>query len=186
LIAEKFSLWLVRDLDGDLKADQKILIDSTYGGGGMVEHSPNGLWRGLDNWYYNAKSTQRYRPVNGEWIKQETEFRGQWGISHDNYGRLHYNYNWSQQSADLVPPNYLSRNPHHTPTTGIDHGLTLDRRIYLVRANPAANRGYIEGTLDEAERLREFTSASAPWFIEAGLCRMNFRAMYSFASRWET
>jgi len=162
LVAEKYPLWFAQDLDGDLRADKKVLIDSAYGGPGLVEHSPNGLWRGLDNWYYNAKSTARYRPKNGEWIKQQTEFRGQWGISHDNYGRLYYNYNWSQLHADLVPPNYLSRNPHHAPTTGIDHGLTLDRRIYPVRANPAVNRGYIEGTLDEAGRLREFTSASAP------------------------
>lgn len=162
LIAEKYPLWLAKDLDGDLKADHKVLIDSTYGESGLIEHSPNGLWRGLDNWYYNAKSSHRYRPANGQWIKQETEFRGQWGISHDNYGRLYYNYNWSQLHADLVPPNYFNRNPHHTPTTGIDHGLTLDRRIYPIRENPAVNRGYIEGTLDSTGRLKEFTSASAP------------------------
>lgn len=163
LVAERIPLWFVEDQDGDLKADRKILIDSTYGGQGMPEHSPNGLWRGLDNWYYNAKSTFRYKRSGNTWIKDTTEFRGQWGISHDDLGRLYYNYNWSQLHADLVPPNYLNRNKNHQPTTGIDHGLTIDRRIFPARPNPATNRGYIEGTLDSEGKLLEFTSACAPF-----------------------
>lgn len=163
LVAENIPLWYVEDTDGDLKADRKTLIDPTYGGRGLPEHSANGLWRSMDNWYYNAKSSYRYRMVGGEWIREETEFRGQWGICHDDAGRLFYNYNWSQLHGDLVPPNYLSRNVHHTPTSGIDHGLTLDRRIYPIRSNTAVNRGYVPGTLDEEERLIEFASACAPF-----------------------
>lgn len=163
LIAEKKPLWLVKDLDGDLVADHKILLDSTYGGQGLPEHSPNGLWRNIDNWYYNAKSVLRYKfGTDEQLITDTTEFRGQWGISHDDAGRLFYNYNWSQLHADLIPPNYFSRNPNHIATTGIDHGLTLDRRVYPVRPNPAVNRGYIPGTLDEEGKLQEFTSACAP------------------------
>src|SRR5690606_8510798 len=164
LLAENQALWLTRDNDGDLRADEKILLDSTYAGGALVEHSGNGLWRGIDNWYYNAKSRLRYRFIDGEWRRDSTEFRGQWGISHDDAGRLYYNYNWSQLHADLVPPNYLSRNPNHTPTSGIDHGLTLDRRVYPIRDNPAVNRGYIPGTLDEEGRLLEFTAACSPLY----------------------
>jgi len=163
LIAENEALWLTQDLDGDLKADTKVLLDSTYAGSAMPEHSGNGLWRGVDNWYYNAKSRLRYRLINNLWIRDSTEFRGQWGISHDDQGRLFYNYNWSQLHADLVAPNYLSRNKNHTPTTGIDHGLTIDRRIYPIRSNPAVNRGYIPGTLDDQRRLLEFTSACSPF-----------------------
>ena len=85
-------------------------------------------------------------------------------MSHDDEGRLYYNYNWSQLHADLIPPNYLSRNGYHTPTTGIDHGLTNDRRIYPIRPNPAVNRGYIPGTLDEEGRLLEFTAACSPLY----------------------
>ena len=68
LVAENIPLWHVSDTDGDFKADTKTLIDSTYGGHGMPEHSANGLWRGMDNWYYNAKSKYRYRNIGGEWI----------------------------------------------------------------------------------------------------------------------
>lgn len=163
LVAEQFPLWFVPDEDGDLKADRKILIDSTYGNTGMPEHSPNGLWRGMDNWYYNAKSTFRYAWSGKRWIKDSTEFRGQWGISHDDYGRLYYNYNWSQLHGDLVPPNYLGRNKNHIATSGIDHGLTIDRKIFPIRPNLATNRGYIGGTLDESGKLLEFTSACSPF-----------------------
>lgn len=162
LIAQNGSLWLAQDLDGNLKADTKTLIDSTYANNGLPEHTDNGLWHGMDNWYYNVKSRLRYRLSDGKWQRDSTEFRGQWGISHDNEGRLFYNYNWSQLHADLVPPNYLSRNKNHTPTTGIDHGLTIDRRIYPIRPNPAVNRGYIPGTLDSTGRLLEFTAACSP------------------------
>lgn len=164
LVVENQALWLTQDTNNDLRADTKILIDPDYAGGALVEHSGNGLWRGVDNWYYNAKSRLRYRLVEGQWRRDSTEFRGQWGMSHDDQGRLYYNYNWSQLHADLVPPNYLSRNKNHTPTSGIDHGLTIDRRVYPIRANPAVNRGYIPGTLDEQGRLLEFTAACSPLY----------------------
>ena len=162
LIAENGALWLTKDLNGDLKADSKTLIDKDYAGSGLPEHAGNGLWRSVDNWHYNAKSRFRYRSMDGMWQRDSTEMRGQWGMSHDDKGRLVYNYNWSQLHADLVPPNYLSRNKHHTPTTGIDQGLTVDRRVYPIRPNPAVNRGYIPGTLDKKGSLLEFTAACSP------------------------
>lgn len=169
LVAENKALWVTQDLDGDLKADTKVLLDSTYASSGNPEHSDNGLLRNVDNWYYNAKSKIRYKYSDGEWIRELTEFRGQWGISQDDEGRLFYNYNWSQLHADLVPPNYLARNPNHSPSTGIDFGVAQDRRVYPIRATPAVNRGYIPGVLDENQRLMEFTAACSPWVFRSTL-----------------
>ncbi|TAE32590.1 MAG: dehydrogenase [Cytophagales bacterium] len=163
LVVENGALWLTKDTNSDLKADTKTLIDKDYAGSALPEHAGNGLWRGMDNWYYNAKSRFRYRfNADGTWQRDSTEFRGQWGISHDDRGRLLYNYNWSQLHGDLVPPNMLSRNPHHTPSTGIDHGFSIDRRIYPLRSTRAVNRGYIPGTLDKQGRIQEFTAACSP------------------------
>lgn len=169
LVAENNALWLTEDLDGDLVADTKILLDSTYAANGIPEHSDNGLMRALDNWYYNAKSKLRYKLQNGDWQRDITEARGQYGINQDDQGRLIYNYNWSQLHGDLVPPNYFSRNPNHEASTGIDHGLTLDRRVYPIRPNPAVNRGYIPGTLDEQGKLLEFTAACSPTVFRSTL-----------------
>lgn len=163
LVVEEEALWITKDADGDLKADSKTLIDPDYAGSQLPEHSGNGLWRGTDNWYYNAKSRLRYRMESGKWRRDSTEFRGQWGLSHDDAGRLYYNYNWSQLHADLVPPNYLTRNKNHTPVTGIDQGLTLEKRVYPIRPTPAVNRGYIPGILDDEKRLKEFTAACSPF-----------------------
>lgn len=162
LVSENTALWVTKDLDGDLKADTKVLLDSTYASSGNPEHSDNGLLRNVDNWYYNAKSRLRYKYQDGEWIRDSTEFRGQYGISHDDQGRLFYNYNWSQLHADLVPPNSLSRNPNHTTSTGIDHAVSMDRKVFPVRSTPAVNRGYIPGILNDDLRLVEFTSACSP------------------------
>ena len=169
LIAENNSLWITQDLDGDLKADTKELLDPSYSSNGIPEHSDNGFVRNVDNWYYSAKSRLRYRFRDGAWQRDSTEFRGQWGITQDDQGRLIYNYNWSQLHGDLVPPNYLFRNANHKPNSGIDHGLTIDRRIFPVRPNLAVNRGYIPGTLDEQGKLLEFTSACSPVVYRAGL-----------------
>lgn len=169
LVAENLALWVTQDLDGDLKADTKVLLDSTYAASGNPEHSDNGLLRNVDNWYYNAKSSLRYKYQDGEWIRDSTEFRGQWGISQDDQGRLFYNYNWSQLHADLVPPNYLRRNPNHNPSTGIDHGVAQDRRVYPIHPTPAVNRGYIPGVLDENKKLMEFTAACSPYIFRSTL-----------------
>lgn len=174
LVAENNALWITYDDDGDLVADRKELFDPTYAANGIPEHSDNGLLRNIDNWYYNAKSKLRYRQINGEWIRDITEERGQYGISHDDYGRLIYNYNWSQLHGDLVPPNYLNRNLHHMPSSGIDHGLTLDRRVYPIRPNLAVNRGYIPGTLDEGGHLLEFTAACSPLVFRSPLFSENY------------
>lgn len=169
LVVDDWKLWITKDTNGDMVADSKELVDSTYAGTRLPEHSGNGLWRGMDNWFYNARSVLRYKYEDGRIIRDSTEFRGQWGMSHDDEGRLFYNYNWSQLHADLVPPNYLNQNRNHSPTSGIDHGLTLDRRVYPIRANLAVNRGYIPGTLDENGRLLEFTAACSPYVYRSYL-----------------
>lgn len=162
LIAENNSLWITQDIDGDLRADSKVLLDSTYSANGIPEHSDNGFVRNVDNWYYSAKSSLRYRFQNTTWERDSTEARGQYGIFQDDQGRLIYNYNWSQLHGDLVPPNYLFRNSNHTPSTGIDHGLSIDRRVYPIRPTLGVNRGYVPNTLDSTGKLQEFTSACSP------------------------
>ena len=87
LIAEDKPLWFAQDRDGDLVADRKMLVDPDYALD-SIEHSANGLVRAIDNWIYNAKEGHRYRRQGNEWIRGETEKRGQWGICQDDFGRL--------------------------------------------------------------------------------------------------
>ena len=156
-----YKLWFARDTDGDGKADRTELVDAAYGTGN-VEHGPNGMTRAMDNWIYNAESQYRYRFVSGVLIKQRTEFRGQWGMTQDNYGRLFYDVNNSQLLGDFAPPNYMSRNPHHRTSAGLNLAVATDQRVFTIRMNTAVNRGYLTNVLDPSGKLHVFSSSCSP------------------------
>lgn len=147
------------DESGLIKAGAVTVVDETYAEGGNPEHKPNGLLRGLDNWYYNAKSDTRYRKVAGKWIKEKTEERGQWGIAQDDYGRLVTNTNSNLVSVEGIAPGLRVRNPHYTFRTSTNATIK-DQRLWSSRMNPGVNRGYMEGTLDKEGHLLKPTAAS--------------------------
>jgi mono/diheme cytochrome c family protein len=161
LYVSDYKLWFAQDTDGDGKADGTALVDDAYGSGN-VEHGPNGLLRAVDNWIYNAESQYRYRFVSGVLIKQRTEFRGQWGMTHDNYGRLFYNVNNSQLLGDFAPPNYMGRNPHHRTSAGLNLAVATDQRVFTIRMKTAVNRGYLTNVLDATGKLYVFASSCSP------------------------
>nr|WKN36185.1 c-type cytochrome [Tunicatimonas sp. TK19036] len=160
LYAEPPNLWFVENNNDS--PGKKTLIDTAYAVGGNVEHQPNGMLRGMDNWYYNAKSKKRYRLQEGKWISEETEFRGQWGMAMDDEGRLFYNTNSNQLRGDLVPPSTMSRNPDLRYKEAANRQIVKDQRVYPVRPTPGVNRGYKEDVLDEEKRLTTFTAACGP------------------------
>ena len=102
LVAEPPRLWFARDTDGDGKADTRELIAEDYasqddprlGERANPEHASNSPTWALDNWVYSANHTTRYRWKGGtNWLREPTLFRGQWGLSQDDLGRLFYNSN---------------------------------------------------------------------------------------------
>ncbi len=143
------------------QAGKMTAIDDNYAGTGNVEHRSNGMMRGLDNWFYNAKSNARYREIDGKWVKETTDFRGQWGISQNNYGRLFYNENWFGMKADQLMPNLLARNPNFPKSTGTATNISYRDKIFPARINPGVNRGG-EGDLDEKGYLTAVTAACGP------------------------
>jgi hypothetical protein len=145
------------------QAGKMTVIDENYAGTGNVEHRSNGLMRGLDNWIYNAKSNARYREIDGKWVKQSTDFRGQWGISQNNYGRLFYNENWFGMKADELMPNLLSRNLNFPKSIGNAVNISYRDKIFPARITPAVNRGG-EGDIDEKGYLTAVTAACGPVF----------------------
>ena len=56
LIGEPPNLWLMKDTDGDLKADTKDLVVNTYGNpNGGIEHNANSLFWAMDNVMYSSE-----------------------------------------------------------------------------------------------------------------------------------
>ncbi|MFD3002404.1 c-type cytochrome [Pontibacter toksunensis] len=160
LVAEPPYLWYYEINNG--KPGKKTLVDDAYAVGGNVEHQPNGLFRAMDNWIYNAKSTKRYRKVGDKWLIEPTHFRGQWGITQDNYGRLYYNTNPSNVLGDYFAPGFGATNKNQRGVAGYNERIVANNKVYPIRPTPGVNRGYMEGVLDDSLRLVNFTAANGP------------------------
>jgi mono/diheme cytochrome c family protein len=165
LYAEPPNLWFVEIVND--KPGKKILVDSLYADDGNVEHQPNGLLMNIDNWIYNAKSHFRYQRKNGVWIKEPTTYRGQWGITKDNFGRLYYNNNSTLLQGDYVLPNTIINNHFYPPEYSVSKVLTSNQRVYPLHVT-SVNRGYEKGVLDQDSMLVNATSACGPLVYRAG------------------
>lgn len=152
-------LWFV-EINND-KPGKKTLVDSSYAEGGSPEAQPNGLMMNIDNWIYSANSQFRYQLKDGKWLKEPTSFRGQFGITKDNFGRLYYNYNDIQIAGDYVLPNTFIGNPYLKPKEGINKLLTENQRVYPLHAT-TVNRGYAKGILDKDSLLLNVTASCGP------------------------
>lgn len=162
LFADNESLYeaeILIDEEGNISAGEVTVVDEKYAEGGNPEHKPNGLIYGLDNWLYNAKSDLRYKKVNGEWIKEKTEDRGQWGIKQDNYGRLLTNTNSNLITVEEIPPGLKVRNTAYNFRTNVSSRVA-DQTVWPIRINPGVNRGYMEQTLTDDGYLAKPTAAS--------------------------
>jgi mono/diheme cytochrome c family protein len=152
-------LWFV-EINND-KPGKKTLVDSSYAEGGSPEAQANGLMMNIDNWIYSANSQFRYQLKDGKWLKEPTSFRGQFGITKDDFGRLYYNYNTIQIAGDYVLPNTFIGNPYFKSTEGINKVLTSNHRVYPLHAT-TVNRGYVEGVLDKDSVLLNVTAGCGP------------------------
>lgn len=173
LVAEPPSLWYYT-IQND-KPVRKTLVDSAYAEGGNVEHQPNGLLRAMDNWIYNAKSAKRYRKQGNKWLIERTQFRGQWGISQDEWGRLFYNNNSENLLGDEFTPGLGAYNENQRRVTGFNKKIVPDNSVYPARPTPGVNRGYMKGILDEKKRLVNFTAACGPVIYTGDLFDKKYR-----------
>ena len=174
LVAEPPHLWFCRDTNGDGKADEKTEVASNYGDQKNPEHNANGLLRNIDNWIYNLYHTYRYRGEGTNWTRETTVQRTQWGLDHDDFGRLFHTANSDQLRGDLVPSHYLAGKPPGTKMPGVNVSVARDQSTWPGRVNPGVNRGYERGTLREDYRLAKFTAASGTLIYRGDLLGSNF------------
>ncbi len=168
LIAEPPNVWLMRDTDGDLRADSKELVTSKYGRlDADPQNNANGFYWALDNRMYTAGLSDVYlRLKNGVFEVHETLQRGQWGLTQDDSGRIYRNTNESALHVDLVPTPYFARNPHLLRTRGsyerLANGNEDLNTVWPVRPNPGTNRAYQTGIDRTDGTLVRFTAVCAP------------------------
>lgn len=162
LIGEMGKLWLCPSSTGwsddiDCSARQYLGVYGEHQG--SVEHAENGLLVGLDNWLYSAKSSRRLKLVDGALVEEPTLFRGQWGITQDDDGRLYYNTNSNLLLGDFYDAQAVIAAGNRTGP-GLNTRISPDDEVFSIRVNPGVNRAYVPGVLREDGRLRSATSAS--------------------------
>lgn len=169
---------IIEDNKG-LRVGLNEVVDPDYAKGGSLEHKTNTMLYGIDNWYYNARSDKKYQTLplsapipsgaseiyrNQYWklVKADTDYRGQWGLSMDDVGRLYHNGNSSPVYGEYLRPGALRRNPGFWPDAPA-HPIGSNR-VYPSRMNPGVNRGYMDGILvkdgEDRGKLVNFTAAS--------------------------
>ncbi len=170
LVAEPPNLWLCPSRDGDARTidcAQKRSLGSYGDQPGSVEHAENGLLIGLDNWLYSAKSDRRLRLTPAGLVSEPTLFRGQWGITRDNDGRLYYNTNSRLLLGDGYDAQSLVR-AGIAGAPGLKQNASGDNEVFSVRVNPGVNRAYLPGVLRDDGRLKNPTSASGMSIYRGG------------------
>ncbi|HMG93857.1 MAG TPA: c-type cytochrome, partial [Chryseolinea sp.] len=88
-----YNIYAYRDTDGDGMADEKRpVFENKEKAFGNVEHQRSGLDWNLDNWIYVTTDPVRFKYTDGQ-LKVDSLVsgsNGQWGLTHDNYGRLFF------------------------------------------------------------------------------------------------
>jgi mono/diheme cytochrome c family protein/glucose/arabinose dehydrogenase len=181
LVGAPPKLWFCRDTNGDLKCDEQTEVAGDYGIQvdpkrpelANPERAPNSPLWALDNWIYSAAYTAKFRWRGGRWERGVTTFRGQWGLSQDDFGRLYHGSNSDQLRCDVVPSHYLGRNPNFPRPAGANVKVPENQFVWPARVNPGINRGYRPEMLRDG-RLKEFTAACAHYVYRGDLLGPEF------------
>ena len=172
LVGEPPNLWQMRGPVAAGTAPARTSVLGNFGSGTgwgspkkgnmqAVEHGPNSpLWN-IDNHIYFAEFYTRLRYKQGAFQASPDIFRGEWGLSQDDVGRIFYNSNSSGLRGDLIPAHYTLRNPDQPQARGVNVNFSPDQRVWPSRVNPGVNRGYQPGILENG-KLRRYTAACAP------------------------
>ncbi len=151
---------MLRDTDGDDRADvREVLADGlpVPVNPHLAPSSPS--WT-LDNWTYALQVGERLKLARGARDAAPAgRMAGQWGMSHDDVGRLFFSYNQDHLRGSLVPVTYASRNPNYDASAGVDVRIGMDNEVWPHAITPGVNR---RAQLHDDGRLRVFTANAAP------------------------
>ena len=165
LVGEPPNLWLMKDTDGDLVADTRDLVVSTFGNpNGGIEHNANSLFWAIDNVMYSSEHVWDLRWRQGRLEPLPALSRGQWLVSQDDAGRIYRNVNDSPLFVDYTPARYYLRNPNAARTRGLYELLIeqADATVYPVRDTRGVNRGYRDPFFREDGSSIVIQGASGP------------------------
>lgn len=146
-----------RDSDGDGKADVKKVVyknDKYDVNDANMEHQRSGLDWNLDNWMYVTYEPVRFRYTNGT-MQVDTIISGgggQWGVAHDNYGRIYYS-----RAGGEIPALGFQINPVYGTLDFADQYSAAFAEVWPIIATPDVQGG--QKRLRPDVTLNHFTAA---------------------------
>lgn len=146
-----------KDTDGDGKADQKRTVFQKEGYrpfDANMEHQRSGLDWNLDNYIYLTYDPIRFRYRNGM-LEADSLFSGpggQWGVTHDNYGRL-----FLSNAGGETPLVRVQINPSYGALDMPDQVSNEFQQVWPIIATPDVQGGLMRLRADST--LNHFTGA---------------------------
>ncbi|WP_221392911.1 c-type cytochrome [Dyadobacter sp. NIV53] len=151
---DTYDIFSYKDTNGDGKADVKRPV---YTPGkkspGNLEHQRSGLDWNVDNWIYMTVDPVRFRYTNGI-LKADSipsGSGGQWGLTHDNYGRLYFS-----SAGGEVPAMGFQINPIYGRMDFKDQYTEEFNRVWPIIKTPDVEGGLKRLTADTT--LNHFTA----------------------------
>jgi mono/diheme cytochrome c family protein/glucose/arabinose dehydrogenase len=149
-----YNLYGYRDTNGDGHADEKkLLYENSEADNANLEHQRSGLVWNIDNWIYTTTSPARFRYDHGM-LKADSIYStsGQWGLAHDNYGRLFFS-----SAGGEVPALDFQQAPAYG-RLGIDSQLENNfEAVWPIISTPDVEGGKIRLRADST--LNHFTAS---------------------------
>jgi mono/diheme cytochrome c family protein len=146
-----------KDTNGDGKADQKrtVFQNADYRvQDANMEHQRSGLDWNLDNYIYLTYDPVRFRYKNGM-LQADSIYSGpggQWGVTHDNYGRL-----FLTSAGSETPLTRVQMNPSYGALDMPDQFSPEFQEVYPIVATPDVQGGLMRLRADST--LNHFTGA---------------------------
>ncbi|RCH55065.1 cytochrome C [Mucilaginibacter hurinus] len=160
LVGETYSnhIYSYEDTNGDGKADVKKLVYENHTRDGRnLEHQKSGLVWNLDNRIYVTLEAVRYQFINDKLVPDtliEMPW-GQWGIGHDDYGRIYLNL-----GAGETPAMNFHQNPHYGQFNPEGQYGDAFQAVWPIIATPDVQGGPVRLRSDST--LNHFTGCTSP------------------------
>ena len=146
-----------KDTNGDGKADQKRTVfqkDDYRVADANMEHQRSGLDWNLDNYIYLTYDAVRFRYKNGL-LEADSLYSGpggQWGVTHDNYGRI-----FLTSAGSENPLVRVQMNPSYGALDMPDQADNEFQQVWPIIATPDVQGGLMRLRADST--LNHFTGA---------------------------
>ncbi len=172
-----YSIHAYEDTNGDGRADKKRSVyhnpNRAYGN---IEHQRSGLDWNIDNWIYVTTDPVRFKYRNNQLIIDTlvSGSNGQWGLTHDDYGRLYFS-----RAASGMAATGFQINPAYGQLDFEEAWDEKFREIWPTIKTPDVNGG--AQTLRPDSTMFGFTSVTGQSVFRGDRLEDNFKGNYFVA-----